>query len=444
MDKLIPVVSKLQEIYNQAKLPSNLSLPQIVVVGAQSSGKTSVLESVIGGDFLPRGSGIVTRAPLCLHLKHVDSGSECAVFAHRPEIMYTEFSEIREEIARRTREVTGNETGISKEVITLKMYSRSVLDLTLVDLPGLTSVPVGSQPQDIDVVVRELVLSYIENPNSVILVISPANVDIANSDSLHLARKVDPKGDRTIGVLTKLDIMNKGTNASAHTIKMLEGKKYPLKLGYVGVVCRSQEDINKNKSMGEALAKEQEFFDAHPEYAKVKNGCGIPYLTKKLNELLALRIMQCLPSLKQSIEAQLHDRIVELNSYGFVPKDKNMQNMQLVRLIGEYSKELSASIEDSINPVLDNLGTGARINLIFNEIYANSLTSLTPLQNLTEVNIRTAILNAKALSPSLFIPESAVEMLIRSEIDRCLKPSLCCALQAVSYTHLTLPTTPYV
>ncbi len=80
-----------------------------------------------------------------------------------------------------------------------------------------------------------MVMNQVQKPNSLILAISPANVDLANSDALRIVQSVDPHGDRTIGVLTKLDIMDRGTDA----VSMLRGEVYPLKLGYVGVVCRS-------------------------------------------------------------------------------------------------------------------------------------------------------------------------------------------------------------
>jgi dynamin 1-like protein len=88
------------------------------------------------------------------------------------------------------------------------------------------------------------------------MAVCAANVDIANSDALKLASIVDPKGERTIGVITKIDLMDEGTNA----IETLQGKIIPLKLGYVGVVCRSQKDILQGKSIEDALKAEERFF----------------------------------------------------------------------------------------------------------------------------------------------------------------------------------------
>jgi dynamin 1-like protein len=117
--------------------------------------------------------------------------------------------------------------------------------------------------------------------DSVILSVSPANVDLANSESLKLARQVDPQGRRTIGVLTKLDLMDAGTNA----LDILTGRVYPLKLGFIGVVNRSQQDINGEKSMEAALNSETEFFKSHPAYRNIAHKNGTKFLARSLNQV---------------------------------------------------------------------------------------------------------------------------------------------------------------
>lgn len=108
---------------------------------------------------------------------------EYGQFSHTKEI-FEDFSAIRREIELETEKVAGKNKGICPQPIQLKIFSPNVIDLTLVDLPGITKVPVGEQPPDIDVKIRELILSYIRKPNCIILAAHAANTDIANSDAI--------------------------------------------------------------------------------------------------------------------------------------------------------------------------------------------------------------------------------------------------------------------
>jgi len=195
-------------------------------------------------------SGIVTRRPLVLQLVQTPGEKrEYGVFLHKPGKEFDSFASIRNEIARETDRTTGDNKGISDVPINLKIYSPNVLNLTLVDLPGITRVPVGDQPDDIEDLIKAMIVKYIKMKSCIILAVTPANLDLANSDGLNLARTYDPSGERTIGVITKLDLMDRGTDA----YKILNNQgEIPLKLGYVGVVNRSQADINEKKSMREA------------------------------------------------------------------------------------------------------------------------------------------------------------------------------------------------
>ncbi|KAI7068223.1 dynamin-1-like protein-like protein, partial [Hortaea werneckii] len=251
---LITLVNKLQDVFTTVGVQNPIDLPQIAVVGSQSSGKSSVLENIVGRDFLPRGTGIVTRRPLILQLINraplpktqangVQDGDgesgptkvegttddksnveEWGEFLHIPGQKFYDFNKIRDEIVRETESKTGKNQGISPAPINLRIYSPNVLTLTMVDLPGLTKVPVGDQPRDIERQIREMVLKQISKPNAIILAVTSANTDLANSDGLKLAREVDPEGQRTIGVLTKVDLMDEGTDV----VDILAGRIIPL------------------------------------------------------------------------------------------------------------------------------------------------------------------------------------------------------------------------
>ncbi|KAJ6963013.1 dynamin-related protein 1E-like [Populus alba x Populus x berolinensis] len=265
------------------------SLPSVAVVGGQSSGKSSVLESIVGRDFLPRGSGIVTRRPLVLQLHKTEPGiTEYAEFLHKQRERFTDFAMVRKEIQDETDKITGKSKQISPVPIHLSIYSPNVVNLTLIDLPGLTKVAVEGQPESIVKDIENMVRLYVEKPNCIILAITPANQDIATSDAIKLAREVDPAGERTFGVLTKLDLMDKGTNAQ----DVLEGRAYPLQHPWVGIVNRSQADINKNVDMIAARQREREFFSTSPDYGHLAGRMGSEYLAKLLSKAQLYTILE--------------------------------------------------------------------------------------------------------------------------------------------------------
>lgn len=176
-------------------------------------------------------------------------------FLHLPGKKFYNFEDIRNEIVRETDAKTGKNLGISPVPINLRIYSPHVLTLTLVDLPGLTKVPVGDQPKDIERQIRDMIMKFISKPNAIILSVNAANTDLANSDGLKLVREVDPEGSRTIGVLTKVDLMDQGTDV----IDILAGRVIPLRFGYVPVINRGQKDIETKKTIREALRDEAAF-----------------------------------------------------------------------------------------------------------------------------------------------------------------------------------------
>lgn len=432
MERLIPVINKLQDVFN-AIGTDPLDLPQLVVVGSQSSGKSSVLEHIVGRDFLPRGSGIVTRRPLVLQLTYLapethDSGSvdqlEWGEFGHKPNEMFYDFGKIREEIEQETDRETGKNKGISNRPIRLKIYSPNVLNLTLVDLPGMTRVPVGEQPPDIEQQIRAMILEYISKPNAIVLAITAANTDLSNSDAIQLAREVDPHGERTIGVITKIDIMDKGTDA----MEMLLGRVIPLKLGFIGVVLRSQQDIAHKKAIKEALKSEADFFHGHASYKSIASKCGTPFLAKTMNRILIQHIRNCLPELKLKVNKMLAEAQQELLSYGDPLYDtKNSQGALLLQIITRFSTNYRDAIDGKLTDLsINELYGGARVNYIFNEIFSRCLNEINPTEGLTGNDIRTAIRNATGPKAALFVPEASFELLVKSQISRLEEPSLQC------------------
>ncbi|PWA14881.1 hypothetical protein CCH79_00014276 [Gambusia affinis] len=243
MEDLIPLINKLQDAFSSIGQSCNLDLPQIAVVGGQSAGKSSVLENFVGRlyspDFLPRGSGIVTRRPLILQL-------------------------------------------------------------------------------------------FIVKESCLILAVTPANTDLANSDALKIAKEVDPQGLRTIGVITKLDLMDEGTDAR----DILENKLLPLRRGYIGVVNRSQKDIDGKKDIRAALAAERKFFLSHPAYRHIAERMGTPHLQKTLNQQLTNHIRDTLPGLRSKLQSQMLSLEKEVEEYkNFRPDDPTRKTKALLQFV---------------------------------------------------------------------------------------------------------------
>lgn len=441
---LIDTINKLQDALASIG-PSTIDLPQITVVGSQSSGKSSVLENIVGRDFLPRGTGIVTRRPLVLQLINrrptsangsaVKSPTETAPsirvnetnpdewgeFLHKPDQKFHDFNEIRNEIVKATELKTGKNAGISSSPINLKIYSPHVLTLTLVDLPGLTKVPVGDQPKDIEIQIKEMILKYISRPNAIILSVTAANTDLANSDGLKLAREVDPEGNRTIGVLTKIDLMDQGTDV----IDILAGRVIPLKYGYIPVINRSQKDITSNKSIGAALQFEREFFENHPSYRSRAQYCGTPYLAKSLNIILLNHIRNTLPEIKARIDKSLKKFKDELSQIG--PPALGSSSTIVLSAITEFCNEYRSIIDGNSSEISSfELSGGARINFVLHEIFANGINALDPFDQIRDVDIRTILYNSAGLSPNLFVGTTAFEVLVKKQIHRFEDPSLKC------------------
>ncbi|XP_058252643.1 dynamin-1-like protein isoform X3 [Hemibagrus wyckioides] len=430
MEALIPVINKLQDVFNTVGADI-IQLPQIAVVGTQSSGKSSVLESLVGRDLLPRGTGIVTRRPLILQLVHVDpedrrktseengvESEEWGKFLHTKNKIYTDFDEIRQEIEAETERISGTNKGISNDPIHLKIFSPHVVNLTLVDLPGITKVPVGDQPKDIEVQIRELILQYISNPNCIILAVTAANTDMATSEALKVAREVDPDGRRTLAVVTKLDLMDAGTDA----MDVLMGRVIPVKLGLIGVVNRSQLDINNKKSVADAIRDEYAFLQK--KYPSLANRNGTKYLARTLNRLLMHHIRDCLPELKTRINVLAAQYQSLLSSYGEPVEDKSAT---LLQLITKFAAEYCNTIEGTAKYIeTAELCGGARICYIFHETFGRTLESVDPLGGLTTIDVLTAIRNATGPRPALFVPEVSFELLVKRQVKRLEEPSLRC------------------
>ncbi|XP_051269585.1 interferon-induced GTP-binding protein Mx isoform X6 [Dicentrarchus labrax] len=318
-EKVRPCIDLIDSLRSLG-VEKDLALPAIAVIGDQSSGKSSVLEA-LSGVALPRGSGIVTRCPLELKMKRKKEGEEWY-----GKISYQDFEEeiedpadVEKKIREAQDEMAGVGVGISDDLISLEIASPDVPDLTLIDLPGIARVAVKGQPENIGDQIKRLIQKFITKQETISLVVVPCNVDIATTEALNMAQRVDPDGERTLGILTKPDLVDKGTEETV--VDIVHNEVIHLKKGYMIVKCRGQKEITEKVSLTEAIEREKAFFNDHVFFQTLYNDghATVPKLAEKLTLELVHHIERSLPRLEEQIEEKLQQTRAELERYGNGP-----------------------------------------------------------------------------------------------------------------------------
>lgn len=314
-DQMMVLTKKMIEIRNilqRVGQSSTLTLPSIVVIGSQSSGKSSVLEAIVGHEFLPKGSNMVTRRPIELTLVNTPSSKE--EYGEFPDLglrRISDFSSIQRTLTELNLAVSDAEC-VSDDPIHLTIYSPNVPDLSLIDLPGYIQVVGANQPFQLKQKISELCDKYIQAPN-VILAISAADVDLANSTALRSSRRVDPRGERTIGVVTKMDLVDPVRGAA-----ILNDQQYPLRLGYVGVISKAPQaqslfKMGHSNLLSDIAKQENSYFSSHPlEYGTEAGvNVGTTTLRKKLMHVLEQTMSSSLQSTSNAIRQELEEATYE-------------------------------------------------------------------------------------------------------------------------------------
>ena len=428
--KLINLIDQLRD----CGVNEYIKLPRICSLGTQSSGKSSVLESIVGLDFLPRGDGVVTRRPLELRLCHINSGEPWAVFEERKGQKFTDFIKVRETIEALTDEVCGKDKNILDKPIVLNVYSQTCPDLTLVDLPGVTRVPIAGQPKNIEEVTKTMCRRYASDPLTIILCVIAANSDIATSDGLMLAKEIDTTGSRTIGVLTKLDIMDHGTDAR----KALLNEEIPLKLGYVGVKNRSKQDLINKTTMAETQRKEKEFFKSHPAYKNLPAGhLGTEVLINKLTKIYFKIIRENLPKIVKAINDRLKTAEEELSSLGQpMPTDDAGKMSLLWNMINEYCdifrKVLQGKYNNKRINFLEGEG-GFKIKILYKKLLEEFTKDYKATAGYTDENINYALTIHEGDSIPGFPSVDAFIYLLRPQLEKLKDPIEECFQEVFQY-----------
>ena len=441
--EILKIGNVLNSIFVNRK---DIEIPKLIVVGSQSSGKSSILNSILGMDILPTGSNMVTRGPLQLEL--IQSVKDVrAVFGEYSEGMWREIKTIdieypnptkeqQDDIASMIKEITntyaGDNMNITSIPIYLRIYSPNIPNLSVVDLPGLTMVACTDrgQPKDIKDKIKKLVGDYIKNPKSIIMAVMPARTDIEADIALDLIKEYDPVGERTVGILTKIDLMNEGTDITEY-LENKVSKDLQLKLGYYGIKNRNKME-SKNSNVLEGLKLEEQFFKNHRIYSnkKYKDNLGIPSLSKNLSLILVKTLKKAIPGILEKINTELLENTHELSKLGTsIPEDSELKSAYIHKAISKLSRAYISTLNDRGK----NINTGRLIKSEFIK-FREILRNLEPFnkKNCGDSFIELAIQNCEGNHMSFPSPPIEVlEQLIKSKnsnpMQYILEPAQKCA-----------------
>tara|TARA_Y100000994_G_scaffold146985_2_gene120259 strand:+ start:8849 stop:10636 length:1788 start_codon:yes stop_codon:yes gene_type:complete len=366
-----------EKLLNVSSILSSLSydynIPELVVVGSQSSGKSTVLNNIINMNILPTGKNMVTRSPIKLELRN--NNKNIIEIGYNKNNMYVHFKKcddinnISDIINDLTCKLFGKNNNIGTIPIIIKVNSKNVPNINLVDLPGLVSIACTDkgQPKDIKDQIRQLIASYIKLPNTIIIGIIPARADIEVDLALELIKEYDYNGERTIGVLTKLDLMNKDSNINSYLVNEISND-LQLTHGYFAI---------KNR-INDADISETEYFNVHPIYKKSPpERLGILNLTKYINKVLISSIQENLPIIIEQIDKRLNEINSELCKYG--NNYNNIENKH--QILNIIITEFSQNMINAINNYGININYAKLIKDVFIN-YRTNIDNINPFESL--------------------------------------------------------------
>ncbi|KAI4369282.1 hypothetical protein MLD38_017741 [Melastoma candidum] len=314
-------------------MKEGIQLPTIVVVGDQSSGKSSVLES-LARISLPRGQGICTRVPLIMRLQNHPSDQPRLYLEFNGKVVHSDEENIAEAIVAATNEIAGGGKGISNTPLTLVVKKDGVPDLTMVDLPGITRVPVHGQPENIYEQVSGMIMEYIRPEESIILNVLSATVDFSTCESIRMSQMVDKNGERTLAVVTKSDKNPEGL------LEKVTADDVNIGLGYVCVRNRIGDETYED-----AWVEERRLFKTHLLLSKIDESMvGVPVLAKRLMQIQATIVAKCLPDIVNKTNQKLNVNVAQLQT---MPK-----NLSSIAEAMTAFMQIMGSAKDSLRKIL--------------------------------------------------------------------------------------------
>ncbi|KAH8435114.1 dynamin family protein [Aspergillus melleus] len=351
------LLKKIDELF-ACGVGEYIDLPQLVVVGDQSSGKSSVLEGLTGLPF-PRDSGLCTRFATQIifrRMKNLTTGRIIGSILPAANSSAEHADKLREwstaagvldptdfsSTMHKVHEVMGistpeNRTHLtfSNDIFRLEIRGPKEDHLSVIDVPGIfMNTTFGKTTRKDMELVRDMVFSYTKNPRSIMLTVVPANVDIATQQIIEMARQVDPEGDRTLGVLTKPDLVDSG--AEQKVIDLVTGQDMILKHGWILVRNLSQRELSGKRV--DRDAKEAEWGSKKPWNCIPSDRFGVESLKARLREAVTDNARRALPLVRTEILRRLKESKDELHRMGGERDTQDQQMNYLLNIVSRFQE----------------------------------------------------------------------------------------------------------
>ena len=350
-----PKLDAIEQIRADLKA-ENIEVPGIVVAGAQSAGKSSLLESLSNVN-LPSGENITTRVPLILRLERKSGISErYAIISDNPDLdtygsKVKNLENLPSKIVEYTNRIAGMDGCVVDMPIHVKVVSPDGPSMTLIDLPGITHLSSNNVQEDIHQATVNLVKKYISNEQMIILCVVPAVDDFANSEAIRLAKEVDPAGKRTLGVVTKVDLCKSDTKI-AEKLRG-EGANVKLELGFVAVRNRTPIDVVRGIGIPKLRELERRYFETSTYFIGVdQQYWGIDTVIGRISDLQMKAVDEFIPKMIDQLSTKMNEIAVERDTlapefHNDVQKVQHMLKI-VVSVVAEF-KSLAKSVDDCID-----------------------------------------------------------------------------------------------
>ena len=424
--QVFELLNKLSSI----KFEKQIDFPEIIVCGTQSSAKSSILNSIMGINILPTASKMCSKNPCRIELlynpnsyliqigQYEDGIFKKDKFYDLKKIESENILQLQKDILSFSKKVTTSDNNVSQEEMVIKIQSPNVANLTLIDLPGIINVALDGQDTNIKQIIRNMINKYASNPNTIILSVMPSRVDLEVDQALEIVKELDPNNERSIGILTKPDLMSDTSDISNYLTGNISNN-LKLKYGYYTIKNKISDDDTT----------EMEYFNNHKIYSKLddKSRLGVVNLSLKLSEILLNKIREYIPDISCEVNNRLVETEQSLVKFKKSIPDNISENKDFILnlFITNFTENLNNSIENKSIEL--NYGRKIKQNFID---YRNEINNINILQKIDDKLIEEIIVSSEGNHMQYIVPlVEVLEKTIQDKINpvaNLRNPSLNC------------------